>query len=209
MSWEQYLSDFKCMMKNIGFQFIIYRADCFERQNTDIPEDQPLSENMDLAREIYSGCWFGGDFFRWFFPSIEPESKVNLLSPNHIYHGNMESKEECHYFLIITTSKEAVVFNTYGGVLQLIIVTHELDYANQLIGETRNNDIEAMETLFGVSADYKKNEVYSLELTSTTDTFPSKADILAKIDLLISKAWTKEDARAIEELRSHIDDKCV
>lgn len=206
MSWKQYLSDFTCLMKSIGFGLIMYKADVDERQITELPQDRPLVTFLPEAMEQYSGCMFGGQFFYWIFPGTDIE--VDQLYPNNIYHGYMDGDYDCHYFLVITTDKQAVVFNVYGGIHKFLIATHDLAKANKMLNEIRASSVPAMEEFFGYKSLNAENNVLSVTLTQAENRFLSKAEVLAKIDELISKSRFELDKEAIRILRSHVDDKC-
>lgn len=195
------LNEFIRIMKEIGFDLVKYYADVHVRHVTEIQDWESIVDHP-FADEVYSGCWFGGDLFRWLFP--QPTLPVTHVGPNRVIHGHLESNRECHYFFIITTQEEAVLFNTYGGVLELIIKVLPLDQANHLLNRIRQNDISAFESLFGVSTSYSEMELETLELDESYYQLPTKEELREKVDELISGAHTLEDKEELLGLKDVI-----
>lgn len=195
------LNEFIRIMEEIGFDLVKYYADVHVRHKTEIKDWENIVENP-LADEVYSGCWFGGDLFRWLFP--QPTIPVTHLSPDRVTHGYLDSDQECHYFFFITTQEEAILFNTYGGVLELIIKAFPLDQANHLLNRIRQNDVSAFESLFGVSTDYSKMKLEVLKLDESYYQLPTKKELREKVDELIKGAHTIEDKRELLRLNEAI-----
>lgn len=184
------LNDFITIMEEIGFYLVKYYADVYHRQDTGLSPLANIVNNRQM-KLTYSACWYGGLFFKWLFP--QPSITTNILNPWKIIHGYFSSDQECHYFLIITTDNQAVVFNTYGGIAEVIINTLQLNEANELLERINENDVSAIEPLFGIFPDYDEMNIEYLELKESTYQLPTKEQIAEKIDELISKAYTTED----------------
>lgn len=188
------------LMDQIGFELIKYTADIRHRSETEIPFDAPLIDYPG-ASDIYSACWYGGEFFKWLFH--DTGILINVLESNQIYHGSFEGVPECHYFFIITTEDEAIILNTYGGIDYLIISRLSLASANIQLDLLRRNYIPAIEELFGVNPDYKKMNI-TVEITKAENRFPSREEISEKINELISNAYTEEDKVELYRLKTFI-----
>ena len=197
------LTKFLDIMQDVGFDLIKYYADVYYRHETSFESTVNVVHNKE-AEFIYSGCWYGGYFFQWLFPS--PSTTINILDKNMFVHGEFCSDRECHYFFIITNDTKAMVFSTYGGIPELITNTLSLDNANELLARIKDNDVSAIESFFNITPSYEIMEMFEVKLTATTYQTMSKQYLLSKIDELINKAHTMEDQGEISRLRVIVDE---
>lgn len=195
------LNEFVEIMEDIGFDLIKYFADVYYRQETGYPFTNNITNNKQMEN-TYSSCWYGGLFFEWLFP--DNKIPTNKFHPWRLIHGNFSSDQECHYFFIITTDNEAIIFNTYGGLKYLIVNTLSLDEANILLERFLDNDVSSIEELFGITPDYDEMFIEEFTIEESFYRLPTKEELISKIDELINKAHTIEDSLEILKLKDFI-----
>ena len=195
------LENFINIMREIGFDLVKYYADVYYRQETGL---SPLinivnNEQMELT---YSGCWFGGEFFKWLFP--QDSISTDRINPLKIIHGYFSSDQECHYFLIISTKDQAIILNTYGGITSLLINILPLYEANLFLKRVNENDVLAIEPLFGFTPDYDTMIIEDFALTESGYYLPTQEQLINKINYLLNSAYTIEDKNELYRLRNLI-----
>jgi hypothetical protein len=195
------LTDFIEIMDAIGFDLIKYYSDVYHREETGL---SPLANIVnDKEMELtYSGCWYGGLFFKWLFKT--PSKTTKIVNPWKITHGYLSSDQECHYFVIITTDNQGVIFNTYGGITNLIINELSLNKINKLLKRITKNDVLAFELLFGITPNYNEMVIEELELEESIYKLPTEEQLFEKIDDLIYNAYTIEDRDELHRIKNII-----
>jgi hypothetical protein len=193
------INKFIHIMEIIGFDLVKYYADVYHRQETGLSSLSNIVNNEKMAL-TYSGCWYGGLFFKWLFPqSSVPTQSIHSWK---ITHGYISSDQECHYFLIITTNNKAIILNTYGGITQMLINILSLNKLHELFERIIENDVSAIEPLFGFTPDYDEMTIEDLELKESAFIIPTKEELYIKIDELIMNAYTTEDKRELVRIKN-------
>lgn len=199
---DKQIAEFVSLMQKVGYELIVYKADVDNRQITDLDADVCIMNSQD-AHDIYSGCWWGGEFFEWIIPSTGKE--VTNISPEGMYHGMLDSSEEGHYFFIITTKTKGIMLNTYGGVHKLTIIHMSLNHMNKLLNSVRSLDINAYRELFGVETAFDSiAEMYQFKITEAVNKLPTKDDLIARTQLLYEREKDPKDKSNLLVIESTI-----
>lgn len=184
-------------LRRIGFELIKYYAD-YDRKESGIPLNEALVNNP-IADDFYSACWYGGEFFNWLISDMHHPTDV--FYPNRMISGEYTNNIECHYFFVLTTNDTFYLFNTYGGVSELIFVELPLDRANWLLKQVKYNDRSALKELFGVYPSYKSFTDSQFNLHDRPLDIPPPDYLRSKIDELIDRAHHPLDAQHLMNLR--------
>lgn len=178
---------FRGLLQEYGFDLIKHYSDVYYRDETGIPKEECLKNNDELS-SIYSGCWFGSYFFKWLFDG--KANVTNSINKNKITHCSMTNKYEEHHFCIISNDDIAIIFNTYGGVKDIVIVTRPLEEVNNILFGGEELDILY---LFGVEPSYQNTTCEELCCEELPLELPSKQGFIEKMKELIPCLYTEDD----------------
>jgi len=200
------IDEFTDLISKIGFDLVKYYTHLYHQDEVDIPFEEAILNNPE-ANNIYSSCWFGGAMFEWLFPG--ETSPTQCLNPMTIVHGFLESKCEMHYFCILNTQEKSVVFNTYGGTPEMLIMEHSLADANELLKDLCKGKVQTLVQLFGITPDYRViDEKYSeLYADFSQKVLEEHLNTPQSVSLLeLSLRETRLLIPSVEELKSKLEE---
>jgi len=196
---------FHKLFENYGFD--IYQLWTHVNKCDEFDSEEDILQDNEKLKISYSGCLYSGEFFQSLLKkdmeSLRAIGGGDVLS-NRIYFGKLTNNHENHYFTIICTDENAYIFNTYGGILKLIINILPIDKCNELLSDLNNP--ENYEKLFGIFLDYEDIHGTDITLYEYPLLLPSMEDIKLFLRDIKDEQRNETDRNWMKSIIKNIED---